>query len=336
MKTLLRIDASIRMADSHTRKLTSYFEKKWLKENPGARVIRRCLATAPVPHLTQETFEAFSGTGDHAATLQLSDLLIGEMKSADHLLIGSPLYNLNLPSSLKAYFDHTVRSGITFEVSHGAYRGLLRGRGATLITARAGYSSPDCHDDFQKAYLKQILAFIGITEVEIVALEGMDEHPKREAHALAAAQRAIDRVLCSSASPAWQGEFTDIDRQEINCLRDSQAAAIVAGDAQAYAALCTEDVQLLIPGRDMISGRVAFLQAEEAIFRNARFNRFRKSPVCVQRSGDLVVEVGRQSVDMQYSDRNEGIFSRSQKYTHVFRRTGNGWRIAVLMSSPNE
>jgi len=336
MKTLLRIDASIRLAGSHTRELTRYFEKTWLMEHPGGQVIRRCLTTAPIPHLTQEAFDEFQSADEHAVVHPLSTILVNELKCADHLLIGSPLYNLSLPSPLKAYFDHTVRLGSTFESNNGRYRGLLAGKSATLITARAGYRSPDYSDDFQKEYLKQILAFIGITQVKIVALEGMGEDQKAQEQSLACAQRQIDRILQPSSVPMWLGEFTDIDKQEIDHLRVSQAEAIVAGDARAYASLCTEDIQLLIPGNDLISGQEDFLNAESALFKNASFDSFCKQPVSVQRSGDLAVEVGRQMIEMQHRKMTKGVFSTYQKYTHVYRRADNGWRIAVLMSNPSE
>jgi len=336
MKTLLRIDASIRLADSHTRKLTSYFEKAWLMENPDAQVIRRCLMTGPIPHLTQTDLDEFQNTNDHVMARKLSDILIDELRCADHLLIGSPLYNLGLPSSLKAYFDHTVRSGLTFEINNGHYRGLLGGKKATLITARAGYSSSDYNDDFQKEYLKQILAFIGITQVKTVSLEGMAEDKEMQHQALTRAQRQIDDILTPSQHLTWLGEFSASDKEEINHLRMSQAEAIIAGDAGAYASLCTDDIQLLIPGNDLISGQESFLKVESLLFESARFDSFHKMPVSVQRSGDLAIEVGRQKVEMKNLDKTGGVFSANQKYSHVFRRTNNGWRIAVLMSNPSE
>lgn len=336
MKTLLRVDASIRLEDSHTRELTSYFERAWLMNNPSGQVIRRCLMAEPIPHLTQKGFEEFQSADDHGTTRGLSNVLINEMKCADHLLFGSPLYNLSLPSSLKAYFDHTVQSGVTFEVVNGQYRGMLDGKKATLITARASYSSPDYNDDFQKEYLKQILAFIGITQVKTVALEGMGEDKEVQSQALASAQRQIDRILAPSPQLTWLGEFTDADKDGISHLSASQAEAIIAGDANAYASLCTDDIQLLIPGTDLVSGQEDFLKVESELFESASFDSFVKMPVSVQRSGDIAIEVGRQMVEMKKTDKAGGVFSTRQKYTHVFRRTDNGWRIAVLMSNPSE
>jgi FMN-dependent NADH-azoreductase len=336
MKTLLRIDASIRLADSITRSLTGYFEEAWLRTNPDSKIIRRCLVSDPIPHLSQKAFEAFQSPGGSTGAGALSENLINEIKLADHLLIGSPLYNLGLSSSLKAYFDHLVRSGATFEVEQGNYRGLLNGKCATLITARAGYNSSDYIDDFQTDYLKQILDFIGITCVETVALEGVAEDQCSREKALSRAKREIDRLCEPNEPSAWLGEFSHQDKHEISRLRASQAEAIIGGDASAYAALCTDDIQLLIPARELISGKADFLQAEEALFIGAKFVSFRKMPVRVERSGNLAIEVGCQEVQMQGQDHSSGVFSARQKYTHMFRRTDQGWRFALLMSNPSE
>lgn len=202
MKTLLRIDASIRLADSYTRALTGYFEETWLQANPESRVIHRCLISEPVPHLSQETFEAFQSPGTRTDACTLSDALISEIKLADHILIGSPLYNMSLPSALKAYFDHIVRYGITFGTEQGNYIGLLNDKRATLITARGGHNSPDYISDFQTDYLKQILAFIGISCVESVMLEGTAADQFNKDASLSRTKREIDQLCNPAPSPA--------------------------------------------------------------------------------------------------------------------------------------
>ncbi|OGB33115.1 MAG: hypothetical protein A3F78_12295 [Burkholderiales bacterium RIFCSPLOWO2_12_FULL_61_40] len=336
MKTLLRIDTSIRTDGSHTRVLADYFAARWLEDHPDGRVVRRCLASDPVPHLSNAMFEAFQQGRGQSPDCALSDDLIDELKGADHVLIGSPLYNLTLPSTLKAYFDHVVRADATFEVRAGNYRGLLDGRGATLIAARGGLASPECADDFQTAYLKAILAFIGIGPVALVAVAGTALGGEAKEQALADARQQVDRLFGKAQAPLWHGEFSADDKRQIGALRDGQAAAIVSGDARAYAELCADDIQLLIPNRDAICGQAGFLAAEEALFRSAVFAAFRKQPLRVERSGSLAVETGRQEVVMAKQDAAGGVFSARQKYTHVFRLTEKGWRFAVLMSNPSE
>ncbi|MBT9316885.1 NAD(P)H-dependent oxidoreductase [Leptothoe spongobia] len=334
MKTLLRIDASTRIKGSNTRVLTDYFQTKWLSHNPESQVIHRCLASNPIPHIANETIKAFHHANEPSSDKMLSDTLIDELKSADHLLIGSPLYNLTLPSTLKAYFDHVVRAGLTFEVRQGNYRGLLNGKAATLITARGSQSSPT--DDFQTTYLRKILTFIGIDSIDVVALEGMALDQKTKEKALSCAKQQIDWLINRTVSPVWQGEFSEYDKQQINFLRAGQADAIVNGDAQAYAELCADNIQLLIPSQDVITGRNALLEAEQALFSSAKFASFQKFPLYIERSGNLAVEVGRQEVTMKNRHDTGGVFSTGQKYTHVFRLTPQGWRFAMLMSNPNE
>ncbi len=336
LKTLLRIDASIRTSGSVTRILTDYFQSRWQEVNPTGVVIGRCLANDPIPHLSNETFKSFHQEGRCSRTTALADLLNDEIKRADHVLIGSPLYNLTLPSTLKAYFDHIVRSGATFEVKDGTYRGLLHGKGATVITARGGVTSPGSRDDFQTAYLEAILAFIGVESVDIVAMEGTALDNEAATKAIVCAKRQIDGLFDRMEGLIWSGEFSEADRRQIGTLRAGQAEAIVAGDAAAYAALCTDDIQLLIPGGDVVSGRAAFLQVEEALFRSAVFASFRKFPLRIERGGNLAVEVGRQEVRMMQSNHASGVFCTRQKYTHVFRLTAEGWRFALLMSNATQ
>ncbi|WP_215398356.1 YybH family protein [Rheinheimera oceanensis] len=136
--------------------------------------------------------------------------------------------------------------------------------------------------------------------------------------------------------PLWHGEFSEQDKHDIEQLRASQAAAIVAGDANAYALLCSDDIQLLIPSRELVSGKAAFLQTEQALFRHASFTGFQKQAALVVRSGDLAYEVGVQQVQIKNQTDTAGVYSARQKYTHIFRRTSLGWRFVVLMSNSNE
>lgn len=338
MKTLLRIDASARLEGSHTRPVADYFQTRWQEAHADGVVIRRSLAEEPVPHLTNALIEAFQ-QADHSSRVGtgLSDTLIEELRRADHVLISSPLYNLNVPSPLKAYFDHVVRSGETFAAEPEGYRGLLVGKRATVIAGRGGLKSATGEDDFQAPYLKAILTFIGIEPVDIVTLEGTAMPEPIRQKAAACAKQQVDRLFDgNNARPHWIGEFSDEDMRQINALRDGQADAIVKGDAKAYSELCADDIQLLIPSRAIISGREAFLEAEKGLFRHATFASFKKTPARIERGGNLVVEVGLQEVVMADDGSKGGVYSARQKYTHVFRLSASGWRFAVLMSSPCE
>lgn len=203
MQTLLRIDSSARTTGSSTRALGDHFVARWREATPEGRLIERDLAAVPIPHLADETIKAFyAQDGTTLSGVRLSDELIGELEAADHLLITSPLYNLTLPSTLKSYFDHVVRPGHTFEMESQGLHGLLEGKSATVITARGGVSVPGTEEDFQTGYLEAVLAFIGITSVAFVALEGtmMDEATKKAS--LVAARRRMEGRFAALMSNA--------------------------------------------------------------------------------------------------------------------------------------
>ncbi|MEX0360710.1 MAG: FMN-dependent NADH-azoreductase, partial [Allomuricauda sp.] len=108
MKTLLRIDCSARKLGSHSRELADYFEARWKQSNPDGRVVHRDLTREQLPHIQNNTIEGFHVSPDKADVHQknavaLSDRLISELKKADEVVVSSPLYNLNVPSNLKAY-----------------------------------------------------------------------------------------------------------------------------------------------------------------------------------------------------------------------------------------
>ena len=334
MKTLLRLDASARTNDSHTRQLGDYFLTQWRQAHPQGEIIQRDLAENPVPHLSDANIQAFQQAGRQPSPeAECSDTLIGELQAADELLICSPLYNFTLPSTLKAYFDHVVRSGLTFDVRQGQYVGLLTGKCATIITARGSLSSATVADDFQTGYLVKILAFIGIHNVDIIPIEGTTLEATEVSRCTAAAKQCVDEVFNPPAESVWKGQFTAQEKQAINSLRDGQARAIVNGDANAYAQLCMDNIQLMIPGHDIISGREQFLLAEQQLFNKASFTAFSKYPQQILRDGDMVVETGLQEVTTDQASGAGGVFSARQKYMHTYRLTAAGWRYAVLMSN---
>ena len=169
MKTLLRIDASIRKHGSYSRELADYFQAQWTQANPESQVVRRDLADDPIPHIDNSTIAGFQVAdegGSHTSSdaMTLSDSLIAELQLADQVLVSSPLYNFNVPSPLKAYIDHVVRSGRTFSQNGHGHVGLLKGKSACIITAQGGIRSVSEVDglDFQGPYLTAIFDFIGL------------------------------------------------------------------------------------------------------------------------------------------------------------------------------
>jgi len=172
MKTLLRIDASVRRDGSYSRALGDFFVTQWQTQNPGGKVTSRDLREKPVPHLAQAVADAFFHPQPDREQLALSDELIHELKSSDEILITCPMYNFQLPSSLKAYIDHVVRNNETIQYTPSGYRGLLTGKKAYVITVTGGKRVvPASYEAFEN-YLTNILGFMGIHDIASFSLEG--------------------------------------------------------------------------------------------------------------------------------------------------------------------
>ncbi len=174
-KTLLRIDASIRHNGSYSRDLGDYFEQRRLEQYPGAVVLRRDLNRDPAPHLNGPLAQAYFAGDRSQAVLQHSNQLCDELRSCTDLLLTCPMYNFGIPSTLKTYLDHVVRIQETFERNaDGSYKGLLKDKNVWLLTTRGGSKAYAPFDAFE-SYLRGILAFMGMTQPGIVAMENTQQ-----------------------------------------------------------------------------------------------------------------------------------------------------------------
>ena len=200
MKTLLQINSSLYAGDGQSSRLATRFVDLWRAANPGATVLLRDLAREPVPHLDARRFGAFLAKENVRDAAQkeavaYSDLLIGELRRADVIVLGLPMYNFGVPSMLKAYFDHVARAGVTFRYTETGSVGLLAGKQAFVFAARGGqYAGTPA--DTQTAYVRAFLRFLGIEQVEFVYAEGLaiSETSKQAAleNALSATERLLD------------------------------------------------------------------------------------------------------------------------------------------------
>jgi ketosteroid isomerase-like protein len=134
----------------------------------------------------------------------------------------------------------------------------------------------------------------------------------------------------------WIGEFSPEDYDDINSLRAQQALSIVRGDANNYRNLCTDDILLMLQGNDIVVGKSKFYKCESNLFLKVKFESIEQTPIRIERQGDLVVEVGRQELVIAASAESPKDYKSHRKYSHVMRKTHEGWRFAVLMSSNNE
>ncbi len=206
MKKLLQINSSIFSTGGQSSRLAERFVAAWREAHPGATVTVRDLAREPIPHLDAARFAAFVAkpeerTADQQAAAEVSDALIAELKGADVLVLGLPLYNLGLPSTLKAYFDHVGRAGHTFKYTEQGPVGLLNGKQAYVFAARGGlYEGTQL--DTQTGYVRDFLGFMGITDVEFVYAEGLAISEDSKNAGLARAHRKIGDLTVQEAIAA--------------------------------------------------------------------------------------------------------------------------------------
>jgi FMN-dependent NADH-azoreductase len=207
MTRILRIDASSRRDEAHSRELANLFLSRWLAREPDAEIMQRDLAEAPVPHIASETIQGYYTPAEQmTAALKtataLSDRLIAELVDADVLLIATPMYNFSVPSALKAWIDQIVRIGRTFSYDGKDFAGLLPGKRAFVMVAygAGGYldGGPFAAADFVQPYLRFLLGFLGISDVTFVAIEQTTADAATIAAGRAEAAKQIDATVAAA------------------------------------------------------------------------------------------------------------------------------------------
>jgi FMN-dependent NADH-azoreductase len=196
MDNILVINSSVNRAESVSRSLIDETLTQLLDSGAGAAVIHRDLGANPVPHLTADNLAGVRGkpsTQPELAARALSDELIDELRWADTILIGAPMYNFSISTGLRAWFDYVLRPGETFSYSQAGPKGLLVGKRVIVVESRGGIYSegPAKGMDFQEPYLRQLLGFVGITDVTFVHAEKIGFGPDAREAALRAAKAQI-------------------------------------------------------------------------------------------------------------------------------------------------
>ena len=195
---LLQIDSSARTS-SVTRRLTARFAEEWKENYPDSEVVHRDLSATTLPLITDDwgaaQLEESKLTLAQRSYLSTSNELIEELRAADTVVIGAPMYNFAIPSLLKAWIDQIVRIGKTFGYGSNGPQGLMGNKKAIVITARGGAyakGAPGEKFDFQEPYLRHIFGFIGLTDVTFIHAENQ---AREEADAsLAAALEQVGHV----------------------------------------------------------------------------------------------------------------------------------------------
>lgn len=204
MANVLYINSSVRTSGSLSRQLSSEFVSKWKAAHPADTVVERDLASNPVPHLTEEMMGAFftpaeQRSAEQAQTVKLSDTLVDEVEAADIIVIGAPMYNFSVPSTLKAYIDHIARAGRTFKYGANGPEGQLKNKKVYVFTASGGVYSegPASGYDFLATYLRAVLGFLGITDISFVRAEGVAMGEQALADTLAKSRKSIDEIVAA-------------------------------------------------------------------------------------------------------------------------------------------
>lgn len=198
MKKILHIISSPKGDSSFSVKLGNAIVEKLQKANPGSSVKVNNLTKHPFPHLEEATLEAFYTPADqhtpaNRQALQNSDQAIAEVMEADIIVISTPMWNFGVPSVLKAWIDHIARAGVTFKYSEAGAEGLIKGKKVYVSMASGAIFSEGPYQafDFVSTYLKSLLGFLGMTDLNIFRVEGSAYQGQAEA----ALQKGIDSVV---------------------------------------------------------------------------------------------------------------------------------------------
>lgn len=195
MSNVLVLKSSILGGYSQSNALIDHLIASW--EDKTSSVIERDLAANPLPVLDGEIAGGLRGgdnlTARQQETLALSDQLIEEVKASDTLVIAAPMYNFSIPTQLKNWFDLIARAGVTFSYTETGPVGLLTGKKVIVVTTRGGMHK-DGATDLMVPYLKTILGFVGLTDVEFVYGEALAMGDDFAAKAIAGAKSELEKL----------------------------------------------------------------------------------------------------------------------------------------------
>lgn len=199
MSNILVLNSSVSGEASISRLLVADAVTELTQRDPAAKLVFRDLAANPVPHLMPDTVagvRAQASTPAEQAARALSDELIAELRAADTIVIGAPMYNFSIPTTLRSWFDHVLRAGETFSYSEAGPKGLLTGKKVIVVESRGGLYSegPAQAIDFQEPYLRQLLGFVGLTDVTFVRAEKIGYGPDARDQALADSRAELAKL----------------------------------------------------------------------------------------------------------------------------------------------
>ena len=195
---ILQINASARSEGANSTRVANSIVERLKALNPNATVEARDLASDPHPVLDEAALGALftpaeQRSVEQAARVALDDALVAQLMAADAIVLGVPMYNFGVPVQLKAWIDAIARAGVTFRYTENGPQGLVTGKKVYVALARGGLYR-DTPADSQVPYLKSVLGFLGMTDVEFFYAEGLAMGPDAAAKGFAEAQTQIDEL----------------------------------------------------------------------------------------------------------------------------------------------
>ncbi|PDV89447.1 FMN-dependent NADH-azoreductase [Rhizobium sp. H4] len=204
MSSILLLTSSPR-AESLSTPIAVDLAEKLKNQKPGSVVVRRDLATNPLPHID----DLFTGairkpaedrTAEEIAAVKTSDELVAELFAADTIVISTGLINFNIYSSLKTWIDNIARAGVTFKYTESGPVGLVTGKKVYVVLASGGVYSqgPAAPLNHAVPYLKSVLGFLGITDIETIHVEGLAFGPEAAEKAIEAAKSRVEEIALAA------------------------------------------------------------------------------------------------------------------------------------------
>lgn len=207
MTNVLVIDSSATPNGSASRLLVESVLTHLGQKHVPSSVVHRNLGADPLPHLSTENFAGLRGTPSSAAERRLravSDTLIAELRAADMLVIGAPMYNFSISTGLRTWFDYVLRAGETFRYTEAGPQGLIGDKQVIVVKTSGGIytEGPNRSIDFHEAYLRHLLGFMGLTDVKFIRAEKLAYGPDARSAALAVAQKSVAEIVAASRTVA--------------------------------------------------------------------------------------------------------------------------------------
>jgi FMN-dependent NADH-azoreductase len=203
---ILQINTSLFSDHGVSSRLSDRLVARLVAADPATTVVKRDLGREPLPHLGSDTLAALSTapearTPEQAASVAAADAAIAELVAADVLVVAAPMYNFAVPTQLKAWFDRVARAGTTFRYTAEGPQGLLTGKKAVVVTTRGGIHR-DRPTDGVTPWVRTMLGFLGITDVEVIYAEGLALGDAPRGAAIARAEAEVDALAATARRAA--------------------------------------------------------------------------------------------------------------------------------------